>query len=109
MKHPIGVTLEVVCGKWKAMVLWHLQEKTLRFGELKKLIPDVSHKVLTQQLRELEKDGLIERTIYKEVPPRVEYSLTPYGQDLEPTLEMLYKWGKNHMDVVDHRYTEPTN
>ncbi|HEX7064545.1 MAG TPA: helix-turn-helix domain-containing protein [Bacillales bacterium] len=109
MKHPIGITLEVVCGKWKAMVLWYLQEKTLRFGELKKLIPDVSHKVLTQQLRELENDWLIKRTIYKEVPPKVEYSLTHYGQDLEPTLQMLYKWGKNHMNVIDNSSEEPTN
>lgn len=109
MKHPIAVTLEVVCGKWKALILWHLQEKTLRFGELNRLMPDVSRKMLTQQLRELEMDGLLERTVYKEVPPKVEYHLTTYGRDLNPTLQMLYKWGENHMDVVEHQSKSPTS
>jgi DNA-binding HxlR family transcriptional regulator len=99
MEHPLRITLDVVCGKWKAIILWHLQEKTLRFGELNKIMPDVSRKMLTQQLRELEKDGLIHREAYREVPPKVEYSLTPYGRDLKPTLEMMYVWGVNHIDV----------
>jgi DNA-binding HxlR family transcriptional regulator len=107
MKHPVRVTLEVVCGKWKALILWHLQEKTHRFGELCQTIPEASRKMLTQQLRELEKDGLIERTVYKEVPPKVEYSLTPYGQDLRPTLEMMYNWGKHHMDVIEQNEEPP--
>ncbi|HET7580677.1 MAG TPA: helix-turn-helix domain-containing protein [Bacillales bacterium] len=99
-EHPIRITLEAVCGKWKALILWHLKEGTLRFGELNQFMPRVSSKMLTQQLRELEEDGLIERTVYKEVPPKVEYSLTQYGRDLKPTLEMLYKWGKNHRDIL---------
>ncbi|HET7627910.1 MAG TPA: helix-turn-helix domain-containing protein [Bacillales bacterium] len=100
MEHPLKITLDVVCGKWKALILWHLQDKTLRFGELSKAMPDVSRKMLTQQLRELEDDGLIHREAYREVPPRVEYSLTTYGRDLKPTLEMMYTWGVNHLDVL---------
>ena len=101
MEHPIAITLEVVCGKWKALILWQLQDQTLRFGELNQSMPEVSRKMLTQQLRELENDGLIERKIYKEVPPRVEYSLTAYGRDLKPTLQMLYQWGQNHMGIAE--------
>ncbi|HET7658194.1 MAG TPA: helix-turn-helix domain-containing protein [Bacillales bacterium] len=98
----MAVTLEVVCGKWKALILWHLREGTLRFGELNQLMPDVSRKMLTQQLRELESDGLVERTVFKEVPPRVEYNLTRYGKDLKPTLELLYRWGKKHKDLIEN-------
>lgn len=98
--HPIEITLDVVCGKWKGAILCQLLGQTLRFGELKKKIPRVSQKVLTQQLRELEADGLVTRTVYNQIPPKVEYALTPYGKDLQPTLEMLTKWGKNHADIV---------
>lgn len=101
MKHPIEVTLEVVCGKWKALILWHLKDGTLRFGELKRTMPEVSRKMLTQQLRELEGDGLVNRHVYKEVPPRVEYSLTQYGKDLEPTLQTLFNWGKEHIGLIE--------
>lgn len=110
MKHPVRITLEAVCGKWKGLILWYLLEETLRFGELGRLLPEVSQKVLTQQLRELEDDGLVERTVHPEVPPRVEYSLSPYGKDLEPTLRLLHQWGKAHADMVESKTDkrEPT-
>ena len=100
--HPIEITLNVVCGKWKGVILCHLQQnKILRFGELKKLIPKVSQKTLTLQLRELEADGLINRQVYAQVPLKVEYSLTEYGEELESTLNMMSEWGRNHVDKVE--------
>ncbi|KZE63892.1 MarR family transcriptional regulator [Fictibacillus phosphorivorans] len=99
--HPVEITLDVVCGKWKGVILWHLQqENILRFGELKKLLPGVSQKTLTLQLRELEEDGLVKRKVYPQVPPKVEYSLTHYGQELEATLNQMCEWGKRHKDKV---------
>jgi DNA-binding HxlR family transcriptional regulator len=91
---PMLTTLNVIGGKWKPIVLHMLLSQTMRFGELKKNIPPVSQKMLTQQLRELEADGIIERKIYAEVPPRVEYSLTARGTTLQPILECLYLWGQ---------------
>ena len=89
-------TLNVISGKWKPMVLHMLLSHTMRFGELKKNIPPVSQKMLTQQLRELEADGIVERKIYAEIPPRVEYSLTQRGATLKPILDSLYAWGQMH-------------
>ncbi|MFD2748835.1 winged helix-turn-helix transcriptional regulator [Virgibacillus siamensis] len=106
--HPIEVTLEVVCGKWKGVILCRLLRKTLRFGELRKQIPKISQKMLAQQLRELEDDGLVKRVSYNQIPPKVEYSLTSYGEDLEPALSMLSKWGENHVEVVaDSKSIDP--
>ncbi|MED2972013.1 helix-turn-helix domain-containing protein [Fictibacillus sp. B-59209] len=104
--HPIEVTLDVVCGKWKGVILCLLQEKDFRFGELKAKLFAVTPKVLTQQLRELEEDGLITRTVYPQVPPKVVYSLTPYGKDLEETLRMMENWGKTHQEKVGHEFEE---
>lgn len=87
-------TLNVIGGKWKPIILHMLSSGTLRFGELKKNIPPVSQKMLTQQLRELEADGIISRRVYAEVPPKVEYSLTARGATLKPVLEKLYAWGQ---------------
>lgn len=95
MEHPIRTALEVIRGKWKPLILWHLQKGSLRFGELNKLMPKISRKMLTQQLRDLEQDGLVLRTVYKEVPPKVEYALTPYGKDLDSILKLLYDWGES--------------
>jgi DNA-binding HxlR family transcriptional regulator len=92
----ITTTLSVIGGKWKAVILWHLLNETRRFGELKHLIPAVTHKMLTQQLRELEADGLIWRHVYAEVPPRVEYSLTTFGRTLIPILNAMAQWGLEH-------------
>ena len=88
--------LNVIEGKWKPIILYYLVQNTKRFGELRKLMPDATQKMLTQQLRELERDGIVTRKIYQQVPPKVEYSLTPYGRTLKPVLDALCKWGKNH-------------
>ncbi|MBC8153799.1 MAG: helix-turn-helix transcriptional regulator [Bacteroidetes bacterium] len=88
-------SVELVGGKWKTSILLHLRNRTLRFGELQRAV-DISQKVLTQQLKELEKDGLILRRVYAEVPPRVEYSLSTYGKTLQPVLEALHSWGSAH-------------
>ena len=90
-------TLNVIGGKWKPMVLHMLLAHTMRFSDIKKNIPPVSQKMLTQQLRELEADGIVARKIYAEVPPRVEYSLTPRGTTLKPILDDLYAWGQAHV------------
>jgi DNA-binding HxlR family transcriptional regulator len=95
-KCSITTTLSVIDGKWKAVILWHLIEKMYRFNEIKHLIPDITHKVLTQQLRELEADGIIQRKVYAEVPPRVEYVLTAFGRTLIPVLNMMAQWGFEH-------------
>lgn len=93
----VELTLQIVGGKWKPIILWHLgNEGTKRFGELKKLIPNVTQKMLTQQLRELEGDGIINRKVYPQVPPKVEYSLTLLGQSIMPVLEKLCQWGENY-------------
>jgi DNA-binding HxlR family transcriptional regulator len=93
---PVEVSLDKIGGKWKPLVLWYLRPQTRRFGELKRLIPTITEKMLTEKLRELEADGLIHREVYREVPPRVEYSLTPYGRGLNAILEQLCDWGKRH-------------
>ncbi len=93
---PVGLTTDIIGGKWKPMILFHLQDKTRRFGELQKLIPETTKKMLTQRLRELERDGIIRRKVYAQVPPRVEYSLTRHGQSLRPILELMSAWGKKH-------------
>lgn len=90
------LTMDVIGGKWKSVILWHLRNKTLRFSQLKKRLHGITQKMLTQQLRELEEDGLVNRKIYAEVPPRVEYSLTKYGQTIIPVLYTIYKWGINY-------------
>lgn len=99
--HPIEVTLHVVCGKWKGVILCCLLGKTLRFGELRKEIPRITQKVLTQQLRELEEDNLVKRVVYNEMPPKVEYSLTEYGEELKPMLNTLANWGEEHVKMVE--------
>jgi DNA-binding HxlR family transcriptional regulator len=93
---PVEVSLDKIGGKWKPLILWHLRARTRRFRELKRLIPNVTEKMLTEKLRELESDGLIHREVYREVPPKVEYSLTPYGRGLDPILQQLCQWGKQH-------------
>ncbi len=91
----ISASVHTVGGKWKTSILLHLRDRTLRFGELQRGV-NISQKVLTQQLKELEKDGLVRRQVFAEVPPRVEYSLSAYGQTLQPVLEALYHWGRAH-------------
>ena len=90
----LDVTMEYIGGKWKTVVLWYLRKDTRRFKDLKKLIPGITEKMLSLQLRQLEKDGIINRTVFAEVPPRVEYCLTQQGKTLLPILEELGKWGR---------------
>jgi DNA-binding HxlR family transcriptional regulator len=97
---PVEVTIDVIGGKWKTRILWHLSHKKYRYGELKKLIPEITKKMLSQALRELENDGLIVRTEYDEKVLRVEYALTEYGQDLTPFLDFMSTWGMAHLEKI---------
>ena len=99
---PVELTLNVVGGKWKVLLLWNMKGGVKRYGELKKLVPGITHKMLTQQLRELEDDGVISRKVYEIVPPRVEYSLTQRGEQLRPILEMMGQWGTQFLTVEDN-------
>lgn len=93
---PVETTLTLISDKWKVLVLRDLMPGTKRFGELKKSIGTVSQKVLTAQLREMEQSGLLTRTVYPEVPPRVEYTLTELGRSLKPILDAMYSWGEEY-------------
>ncbi|MED0873191.1 helix-turn-helix domain-containing protein [Bacillus mobilis] len=95
---PVEATLEVIGGKWKVVILCHLKKDKKRTCELKQLMSGITQKMLTQQLRELEEDGVIERKVYNQVPPKVEYSLTDYGHSLDSILDSLCHWGENHLD-----------
>jgi len=90
----MDITMDFIGGKWKTVVLWYLINKTLRFSELKKQIPDITEKMLSIQLKNLEEDGLIKRVVFPEVPLRVEYSLTEFGITLIPVLKAIAKWGR---------------
>jgi DNA-binding HxlR family transcriptional regulator len=104
----VGVTLRVIGGKWKPLILWHLNESAVRFGELMRLMPGITQKMLTQQLRELEEDNLVIRKLYPEVPPRVEYSLSSYGKTLGPVLQAMSDWGKKHViNQSEHHKATP--
>ncbi|MDH6561327.1 winged helix-turn-helix transcriptional regulator [Bacillus sp. TBS-096] len=105
-KYNISVeaTLEVIGGKWKCVILCHLTHGKKRTSELKRLMPNITQKMLTQQLRELESDGVINRIVYEQVPPKVEYELSEYGQSLERILNALCDWGASHIERV---YGEP--
>jgi DNA-binding HxlR family transcriptional regulator len=94
---PVDATLDLIGGKYKSLILWHLAQNTLRFNELKKLIPNATPKMLTQQLRELENDNLITRTVYPVVPPKVEYNLSEFGKSIKPILDAMYKWGEIYL------------
>lgn len=93
----VEAALDVIGGKWKGVILFHLLEDTQRFGELQRLIPNVTRRMLTLSLRELERDGLVHREVYKQVPPKVEYSLTEYGQTLKPVIRSLRVWGDEYI------------
>ena len=90
---PVAATLHLIGGKYKALLLWHLSGRVLRFNQLRQLVPEATPKMLTQQLRELEQDGLINRKVYPVVPPKVEYSLTEQSESLFPILKAMYEWG----------------
>ncbi len=95
----VEATVSLIYGKWKCVILNLLLSGTMRFSELRRRIPDVTPRMMTNQLRELEADGLVVRTVYAEVPPRVEYSLSELGRTLEPVIEQLRAWGRDHMHL----------
>jgi DNA-binding HxlR family transcriptional regulator len=93
----VAQTIRLIGGKWKAIIVFHLiEDKVLRFSQLQRLVPDITQRMLTLQLRELEQDGLVARKIYQEVPPRVEYSLTPLGTSLTPIIASMKTWGHEY-------------
>ena len=91
--NPVELSIDIIGGKWKMLVIWRLKDGSKRYGELRRSLPKVTHKMLTQQLRELEQDEIIKRKVYAEVPPKVEYSLTPRAKALSPIIEMMQQWG----------------
>nr|WP_279085235.1 helix-turn-helix domain-containing protein [Gilliamella apis] len=96
---PVDATINMIGGKYKSLILWKLMtETTLRFSQLQKEIPTATPKMLTQQLRELEANGLINRHVYPVVPPKVEYSLTNFGKSIKPVLESMYVWGSDYLN-----------
>jgi len=97
---PVEAALEAIGGKWKGLLLFHLQGGTKRFNELRRLMPDITQRMLTRQLRELESDQIILRQVFAEVPPRVEYSLTEFGETLTPVLLALQQWGNTYLQQL---------
>ncbi len=98
MQCPVEGTLRIIGGRWKLLILRELFKETKRFGELHKSLNGITQKMLTQQLRELERDGIILRKVYPQIPPKVEYSLTQKGQSLRPILDLMHEWGARHLD-----------
>ena len=96
-KCPLEVTMEIIGGKYKGVIIGHLIDKTLRYNELQKLISHATPKMLIQQLKELEADGIIQRKLYPVVPPKTEYSLTGFGQTLAPILDAMCDWGTDYL------------
>ena len=94
---PVEATIQLIGGKYKAVILWHLMNDTLRYSELHRKIPKATDKMLAQQLRELERDGLISRMVYPVVPPKTEYSLTDFGKSLAPILDAMCDWGTEYL------------
>ena len=99
----LSLAMELAGGKWKMVILWHLRHGELRFSELKRLLGEITQKMLTQQLRELEQAGLISRKVYPVVPPKVEYRLTPCGEELIPMLDGLCRWSAKYAEEHDVR------
>ena len=93
---PMEIGMNMIAGKWKIPILWHLLRGKSRFNELQRSLTPITQKTLTQQLREMEHDGLIRRHVYAEVPARVEYSLTPLGESIRPIFDVLCEWGKEY-------------
>jgi len=93
---PVKLTADIIGGKWKPLIIFHLESGTRRFSELQRLIPGTTKKMLTKHLRELERDEIVHRDVFAEVPPRVQYSLTRHGMSLRPILKLMSAWGKRH-------------
>jgi len=101
---PVAVTVDVIGGKWKGIVLYHVIDGPVRFNELRRMMPETTQRILTLQLRELERDGVVHREIYRQVPPKVEYSLTEFGRTLIPIINLMKSWGMEHeRTILDRR------
>ncbi|WP_342427685.1 helix-turn-helix domain-containing protein [Paenibacillus sp. FSL L8-0158] len=103
---PLTKVQKIIGGKWKIVILWFLSRGTKRFGEIKRAFPDITQAMLTKQLRELEEDGFVHREIFREIPPRVEYSLTAHGANFVPILRSMYDWGEVHLEHSKIRCVE---
>ena len=99
--NPVELSIDIIGGKWKMPVIWRLKDGSKRYGELRRSLPKVTHKMLTQQLRELEQDEIIKRKVYAEVPPKVEYSLTLLGESIIPVIDLLREWGEQYRNVFN--------
>ncbi|HTG67978.1 MAG TPA: helix-turn-helix domain-containing protein [Candidatus Udaeobacter sp.] len=106
---PVEATLDVIGGKWKVVIMCHLIKGEKRTSELKRLMPGITQKMLTQQLRELEQDGVLQRKIYEQVPPKVVYSLTEYGWSLRSILDAMCAWGEQHVELTSELSSEITS
>lgn len=100
IKCPVGITQNIISGKWKLVILWELKSGTKRFNELQRGLSFIRQGYLTQQLRELERDGLVHREVYKEVPPKVEYSLTEIGTKFLTVIDSMYNWGEEYIKLL---------
>jgi len=100
---PVEATADLIGGKWKAVILYYLFQGPKRFNELRRLLPEVTQRMLTLQLRELEQDSIVHREIYKEVPPKVEYSLTEFGTSLGPIIAQMLDWGEQYMEQIQEQ------
>jgi DNA-binding HxlR family transcriptional regulator len=99
-KSPVSDALSMIGGKWKIAIIYNLREDPLRFGKLKRILSPITPQMLTKQLREMERDQLIDRKVYEVIPPKVEYSLTDFGQSFMPVLNSLCKWSTEHQDLL---------
>ena len=97
---PVEICTEIIGGKWKGKLLYHLFKGSKRHGELRKLIPTATQRMLTTQLRELEEDGIVDRKVYAQVPPKVEYSISERGQSLKPVIDLMWQWGKDFIATL---------
>jgi len=100
-RSAVELSLNILGGKWKILIIWQLKDSAKRYGELKKSLPGVTHKMLTQQLRELEQDEIISRKVYSEIPPKVEYNLTLLGKTIIPVIDLLSDWGEEYQRVFN--------
>lgn len=98
---PMDITINILSGKWKLSIIWHLTRGIVRFNELQRLLSNITQKTLTMQLRELERAGIVYRKVYPEVPPKVEYGLTKVGESIKPILSSMCEWGKEYQNQVN--------
>jgi len=104
---PAELTLDIIGGRWKVLIVWQLFQGARRFSELSRALEGITQKMLTQQLRELEHDGIVHRQVYAQVPPKVEYSLTPLGESLRSVVDAMCEWGMKQRDQTPAQGSEP--